>query len=586
MRIETEHDAGYSGPARAPDRGEPGAAARAQSKQSRDEAMLWVACTVVLGLLWALIVAVGAGRAELNRSYRSDLAQSTAKGFAEYVGQNMLMADHVLMHARGLYERTGRIPPLADLTEELGPIADMLLQLSAADAQGHVIASSLPMEPDVSIADRPHFIEFRQDPRDRLHVGQPMVGRVSKKMSLQLVRPLLGPRGEFHGIIVASIDPLKLQQYFGALAAFRRGGTVLIAGRADGIVRVRFSSEGITWGQSLSGSAAWPMLTRSPSGQLEVDSTIDNVKRLVGYHEVAGYPLVVAVTSRSTGWPVTEMALSVAIGVGFSIIQVLYTRSRIRRIREQQVLIQQLTQSREREAEASRMKSRFIASVSHELRTPLNAILGFSELVRDMPDHPDNAKRAGLIHTSGQHLHALLNTLLDLAKIEAGRMEVERAQVDLVDTVRTLAEVHRASAGKKGLAMNFETSVPASHTVFAETDSTKLVQVLNNVLNNAVKFTSAGGIRVSASLHGASFMVQVEDSGRGIPAEQIARVFDRFSTASTPGSASEKGTGLGLSLSRELVRLLGGSIGISSRPGRGTQVRIRLPGARLVELQP
>lgn len=552
----------------------------------RDEAMLWIGCAVVLALVWGVIIAVGVGRAELHRQHRSALAQSAAKGFSEYVGLNLQMADQVLLHAREHYARTGSIPPLANLAADPGPASQLMLQVSAADNRGNVIASSLALQRGVSIADRPHFIEFRADPRDRLHVSQPVVGRVSKAMSLQLVRPLLGPGGEFRGVMVASINPLKLQQYFGALAAFHDGGTVLIAGRADGVVRVRFSGAGISWGQSLHSSAGWSALSRSPAGQFEVDSTIDQVRRLVGFHQVGNYPLVVAVTAKSGAWPMAEMALSVAIGIAFSFIQVLYTRGRVRRIREQQVLIDQLGQSREREAEASRMKSRFLASVSHELRTPLGAILGFSELVRDMPDHPENARRAGLIHSSGQHLHALLNTLLDLAKIEAGRMEVDRAEVDLVEIVRTLAEVHRASATSKGLSLTFESDLPVAQTALAETDSTKFVQVLNNVLNNAVKFTGQGGVRISAGVDSTTFVVRVEDTGCGMPAEHLALVFDRFSTVSKPGSAGERGTGLGLSLSLDLIRLLGGSIEISSVLDQGTQVTIHLPGVRLAKKQP
>lgn len=229
------------------------------------------------------------------------------------------------------------------------------------------------------------------------------------------------------------------------------------------------------------------------------------------------------------------------------------------------------------------MKSRFVASISHDLRTPLNAILGFSELLRDVPDHPENGRYAGLIHSGGQHLHALLNTLLDLAKIEAGRMEVERAEVDLVDVVRTLVEVHSGNASKKGLSIALDSALPAGHTAVANTDRTKYVQVLNNVMNNAVKFTSRGGMQVNVSADEGGFLVIVRDTGCGIRPNVMARIFDRFSSASMPGSNDEEGTGLGLSLSRELIRLLGGSIDISSEPGSGTQVSIRLSDVSLVE---
>lgn len=510
---------------------------------------------------------------------------STAKGFSEYVGLRLLFVDRVLMNSRDLFAQTGSIPAHGKFTADLGTVGPMLLQISVADQHGQVVASSLPLNPGVSIADRPHFLEFKKDTRDRLHVSQPVVGRVSKKMSLQLVRPILGAAGEFQGIIVASIDPIKLQQYFDSVDAFADDGTVVIVGRDDGVVRARFSQSEITWGQSLLGSRYWRNLSRDASGGYEVDSMIDGARRLVGFHAVSTYPLAVAVTVDTQYRNIGQIGLVAAVGLAFTLMVVQYVRTRVRHLRDRELLIEQLTRSQAREVEANRMKSRFVASISHELRTPLNAILGFSELLRDVPDHPENARYAGLIHSGGQHLHALVNTLLDLAKIEAGRMEVERAEVDLVDVARTLVEVHGGSASNKGLSIALESALPVGHTAVANTDRTKYVQVLNNVLNNAVKFTSRGGVRVNISADEGAFLVVVSDTGCGIRPDLMARIFDRFSSASTPGSSAEVGTGLGLSLSRELIRLLGGSIDVASQAGSGTQVSIRLPDASLVEAE-
>jgi signal transduction histidine kinase len=326
-------------------------------------------------------------------------------------------------------------------------------------------------------------------------------------------------------------------------------------------------------------------LSTQRSGKYDTVGAIHGDLRVVGFHQVADYPLVAVVSSRRPGWLTPELALACVLGVAFTWIQLRYTSSRVRRLRDKDTLIEQLHKSRESEMQANRMKSRFLASVSHELRTPLNAILGFSELIREMPDDPQRARRADLIHSSGQHLHTLLNTLLDLAKIEAGRMEIRRAPVDLADTVRTQVELHAASAAKKGLAMALNCELPEGCVAMADTDRTKLVQVLNNVLCNAVKFTSEGSVHVSMRIADDEFVVQVDDSGRGIDPEQLARIFEHFSAASAPGTADEQGTGLGLALSRELMRLLGGSIDISSLAGGGTRAVIRLPGLRLAEVQ-
>jgi signal transduction histidine kinase len=164
-------------------------------------------------------------------------------------------------------------------------------------------------------------------------------------------------------------------------------------------------------------------------------------------------------------------------------------------------------------------------------------------------------------------------------------MELRVEAVDLADTVRTQVEVHTACAAKKDLAMTLACELPDGCVALADTDRTKLVQVLNNVLSNAVKFTPQGSVQVAVRVEDTDFVIQVDDSGRGIPPQRLARIFERFSTASTPGTAHEEGTGLGLALSRDLMRLLGGSIDLSSRAGGGTRALIRLPGVRLAEVQ-
>ncbi len=549
-----------------------------------EKAMMWLGAVAVLAVLWTIIVAVGLERRAMNANERQELTASTAKGFAEYVGLHVLITDRMLVNSRDSFVRSGGVPPHDVLTAEFGQMAPMLLQVAVADATGLIVASSLPMAQTVSIADRPHFQAFLKDPGDRLHVSAPVIGRVSKRMSLQLVRPVYGSGGDFAGVVVASIDPLKLQQYFNSVDAFADGGAIVVAG-TDGQVRARFAGTGITWGQSMLSWAAWGRVAGNISGSFVGTSVIDGLNRVFGFHRVGPYPLVVTVSRQVAPWPLEEMGLSLGIGAVLSVYMLLYTRTRVRRLREQDVLIEQLRKGQEREIEANRMKSNFLASISHELRTPLNSILGFSEMIRDMPEDPGNGRFADLIHGSGRHLLTLLNLLLDTAKIEAGRMEVERSEVDLGATVTNLADVHRGAAERKGLTLELDMKLPAGR-VLATTDGTKLTQVLNNVLSNAVKFTSHGGVKIAVDLQVDCFRVTVQDTGCGISSTALPTIFDRFSTVQGAGNQHEAGTGLGMSLSRDLMGLLGGSIEVTSEAGRGTSVSIQLPGARLAESQP
>lgn len=564
---------------------QPRAAAARVPVEARRGTSWWTLCAVVLLTLWTGIVLTAASSHRAAEHERANLAASTAKGFSEYVGLHLLIVDRILLNLRAGFPATGSVPGHELLRQELGQMGPMLLQVAVAGADGGMLASSLPLQPGISIADRPHFQAFVRDPSDRLHVSPPVVGRVSGKMSLQLVRPLLGPQGEFRGVIVASIDPLRLQQYFGSLDAFDEGGAVVIAGRADGVVRARFTREDITWGQSMLGLSGWPRMATTQAGHLEMRG-LDGVVRTFGFHQVADHPLLVAVSWPAQPWWALGPGLlaSCVVALAFTLLALRQTFLLVRRDRERSRVIAQLQAAREREAEASRLKTGFLASVSHELRTPLNSILGFSELIGQLAREEDIQRYAGLIHDSGQHLHALVNTLLDMARIDAGRMEVAREPVELTRLVNTLADVHRVAADRKGLGMTVRFELPEGARLETETDRTKFTQVLNHVLHNAVKFTEEGGVWITGALEpDGSLLLRVVDTGPGIPPERLATVFERFTA---DGAREGEGSGLGLPLSRELMHLIGGTIALHSEPGHGTQVEIRLPQVRRVQENP
>ncbi|MBE7941350.1 MULTISPECIES: ATP-binding protein [Ramlibacter] len=565
----------------------PGPAGRAAPAYNTPRVQAWLRCALLVALVWVAFAWAFLHEFDLMRASRQRLTVSTSKGFAEFVRLHMLAVDGEMLRLRDHFLATGRVPPQAEVQAQMGALAPLVVQVAVAGADGRMLASSLPLDPRVSIADRPHFRVFAEDDAERLYLSTPVVGRVSRKMSLQMVRPLHDAQGRFAGVIVASVDPLWLQHYFGSVDAFSEDGRVLVVGRADGVVRARFAEDGLSWGQDMSASSCWPAMRRDAMGSCAAHSVIDHARRLVGFHEVRGYPLLVS-ASLPDLQPLevfdARLAVAALAAAALSLALAWVTWLTVRRAEEQDRVIERLRASEAREMQANRMKSSFIASVSHELRTPLNSILGFSELIREQSAEPDTRHFSELIHGSGKHLHALVNTLLDLAKIEAGRMEVELEPVELNRLVATLAEVHRVSAQRKGLVLTLGLATPGP--VMAETDRTKLVQVLNNVLHNAVKFTPAGSVSVSAGLGSdGHYTIRVADTGVGIPADRLAHVFERFGPAGgEPGA--EQGTGLGLALSRELMFLLGGTVSLSSREGTGTQVEIRVPGARIAQDAP
>jgi hypothetical protein len=228
---------------------------------------------------------------------------------------------------------------------------------------------------------------------------------------------------------------------------------------------------------------------------------------------------------------------------------------------------------------ANRMKSGFLSNVSHELRTPLNGILGFAELLEsDLPD-PEQRSYAQAIHQSGSHLLELVNEVLDLAKIEAGRLELSRLDTDLGKLLRETAAGHRAAAEKKGLT--FVESYAQDLPVRFLCDPMRLRQILNNLLHNAVKFTDSGrvGLAVNLDENPDRFYLRlsVSDTGPGIPEEQQAMIFEKFNQVEKFMQREHGGTGLGLSLVRQLVTLMGGRLGLDSAVGQGSTFYVLLP---------
>ncbi|MBX7105825.1 MAG: histidine kinase, partial [Gemmataceae bacterium] len=226
--------------------------------------------------------------------------------------------------------------------------------------------------------------------------------------------------------------------------------------------------------------------------------------------------------------------------------------------------------------ESNRLKSEFLATMSHELRTPLHSILGFSDLLQQAEGLDDKQKRwAKNIRSSGAHLLDLINDILELARLEAGKMEVRATEFPIDGLVEEVAATMRPLAEQKKL--DLRTDAPADLPL-ARQDRGKLVQILSNLLSNAVKFTPEGGdIAIAAAVEGDELIFTVTDTGVGIAATEREAVFDKFRQGANPLTREHEGTGLGLSIVRELSKLLGGDVGLDSEPGHGSRFTVRVP---------
>ena len=227
---------------------------------------------------------------------------------------------------------------------------------------------------------------------------------------------------------------------------------------------------------------------------------------------------------------------------------------------------------------ANRHKSEFLANMSHELRTPLNAVIGFSEVLQERMFGELNEKQADYvndIHSSGRHLLALINDILDLSKIEAGRMELEPSEFDLPAMLETALTLVRERAQRHNIALSLDAEPEVG---VVQGDERKLKQVTLNLLSNAVKFTPEGGaVRLGARRNGSAVEVWVADTGVGIAQEEQALVFEEFRQVGTDSARKAEGTGLGLALAKKFIELHGGTIRLESAPGRGSTFTFTLP---------
>ena len=250
-------------------------------------------------------------------------------------------------------------------------------------------------------------------------------------------------------------------------------------------------------------------------------------------------------------------------------------------VTEQREAEEALFDAKEAAEAASRSKSTFLANMSHELRTPLNAIIGYSEMLQEEAEDTGNASAVAdlqKIHAAGRHLLGLINDILDLSKIEAGKMELYLETFDAAEMIQGVADTVRPLVEKNGTALEI-TCLGDLGTLHA--DMTKTRQALLNLLGNASKFTKGGTVTLEASRESAGgrdwFVFRVRDTGIGMTADQLARLFRPFTQADASTTRKYGGTGLGLTITRRFCQMMGGDVTVESTPGGGSAFTVRLP---------
>lgn len=502
-----------------------------------------------------------------------------SKAYATYIKSNLSIIDEQLIRLRAKLVAGKPLSSQQELLGDPNVLDGLLAQVATADATGNISYSSLGFaSTPVSIADRAYFLAAKNQGVDKLYIGNDVVGPISKKHTLQLVRIVHGPDARFGGVIVGSVDLEKLKDNLSGMLQIDKGLSLTIQTPSGG-VRFRNENNGLV----TEATTEKLPLQEFPSQKVGLRTTISaetGIKQREAFFKLDGYDLSVLVEVSVAQqlvefnqmwrniWKVLLIFVSASALIPVAIFSLQKTRMRSRELQDER---------RNFAFEKDDIKLRFLLSVSHELRTPLNSVLGFSELIRDSSEHPQTVHYANLINQSGTRLYALVNTILDLSIIDCGKMAVEYDIVNLPEFLNALVSIHKVECELRGIELSL--SVFTGSLTSVTIDRAKLCRVIDILITSAVKFTPDGAIFIVVKpVTETGFTISVTDSGVGVKSNLLPYVFDRISVPgeqeAIPGFDESR---LDLSLCKELVTLLNGKISIFSELGQGTTVEISLP---------
>jgi len=414
------------------------------------------------------------------------------------------------------------------------------------------------------------------DPDTDLRYRTVALGTVFTIASMIPYAALYAARGERFVALVhlAGLLPAlaawKLKDRPGGLAAAMH----LLAADIFMVIAVSVHAEG----GLVSGSAPWLSLVPAifvlagmPRGALVWLAVNGLYLCALLYLHSSGYRFPQAGDALALATRVTDIAL---LGITFCAFIVLLERGRRRAMRELAERNAELALAGEAVLAAARAKAQFLANISHEIRTPMNGVLGNAELLAATPLSTEQRRLLQAVHASGETMVALIDDVLDFSSLQAGDLRLHEAPFDPLGLVGQVVQRYRPTVIAKGLSLAFEPPADLPASVLG--DAARLRQILANLLDNAVKFTVRGGVRVETWLAGESpdavrIGFRVSDSGVGIAPEHLARLFEPFTQVDASSTRVHGGTGLGLAISRQLARRMSGELGVESEPGAGSR---------------